>query len=67
MGTGKATRLMSVAAVAVQLDCSRAHVYRLISVGKLHTVELKATGTRSKTRVKADEVEAFITAHTRTA
>ena len=65
--TQVATRLMSVAAVAEQLDCSPGHVYNLIAVGKLAAVEIKATGTRPKTRVLASEVEAFIAAHTRTA
>lgn len=61
------TRLLSVTHAAEQLDCSRGHVYGLISAGKLRVVETKATGTRSKTRVFADEVEAFIEANTRRA
>lgn len=60
-----AKRLLSIAAVAEQLDCSRGHVYGLIAAGKFHAVEIKATGQRSKTRVLASEVEAFIDAHTR--
>lgn len=62
-----ATRLMSVIAAAEQLDCSPGHVYNLIAVGQLKAVEIKALGARSKTRVLADEVEAFIERQTRTA
>lgn len=61
----KQTQLMSVTHAAEQLDCSRGHVYGLIAAGKLSAVEIKATGTRSKTRVYAAEVEAFIEANTR--
>ena len=59
------TRLLSVTAAAEQLDCSRGHVYGLIAAGKLRAVEIKATGTRSKTRVLASEIEGFIEANTR--
>lgn len=67
VSTEKRTRLMSVTAAAEQLDCSRGHVYNLIAVGQLRAVEIKARGKRSKTRVLADEVEAFIERQTRTA
>lgn len=60
------TQLLSIPSAAAQLDCSRAHVYRLIAAGKLRAVELKATGTRPKTRIRAEDVEAFIDTHTRT-
>lgn len=60
------TRLMSVTAAAEQLDCSRGHVYDLIAAGHFKAVEIKAAGTRSKTRVLAAEVEAFIERNTRT-
>lgn len=61
------TKLLSVTKAAEQLDCSRGHVYGLISAGKLRAVELKAKGTRSKTRVLAEDLEAFIASHTRRA
>lgn len=60
-------RLLSVTKVAEQLDCSRGHVYGLIAAGKLQAVEIKAKGTRSKTRVLASEVDEFITSSTRQA
>lgn len=59
------TQLMSITAVAEQLDCSRGHVYNLIAVGHLAAVEIKALGTRPKTRVRVADVEAFIEANTR--
>lgn len=63
--TGK--RLMSVTAAAEQLDCSRGHVYGLIAAKKLRAVEIAATGTRSKTRIRTEDLDAFIDANTRTA
>lgn len=59
------TRLLSVPAVAEILGCSRTHVYGLIAAGHLRPVEIKATGTRPKTRVRADDLEAFIERQTR--
>lgn len=64
--TAKHTQLLSVAKAAEQLDCSPGHVYNLISAGHFKAVEIKATGTRPKTRVLASEVEAFIERQTRT-
>lgn len=60
------TRLVSITAAAEQLDCSRGHVYGLIAAGKLRAVEIKATGRRSKTRLRAEDLDAFIDANTRT-
>lgn len=59
------TRLMSVAAAAEQLDCSRGHVYNLIAAGEFQAVDIHATGKRPKTRVLAAEVEAYIARQTR--
>lgn len=61
------TQLLTIPEAAEQLACSRAHVYRLISAGALLSVELKVSGTRPKTRVRAEDVEAFIAQHTRSA
>lgn len=61
------TRLLSVTAAAGQLDCSRGHIYGLIAAGKLHAVDIAATGTRAKTRVLASEIEDFIAKSTRRA
>lgn len=59
-----ALRLLKVPAVAERLDCSRTHVYRLIAAGRLRAVEIKATGQRPKTRVRSDDLHAFIEAST---
>ncbi|GAB3663447.1 hypothetical protein GCM10027596_26620 [Nocardioides korecus] len=61
------TRLLSITSAAEQLDCSRGHIYGLIAVGKLTAVEIRAKGARTKTRVRADELEAFIEANSRRA
>lgn len=57
--------LLSVTRAAEQLDCSRGHIYGLIAAGRLAAVEIKAKGTKSKTRVLASEIEAFIVQNTR--
>ena len=60
------TRLLCLDEAAEQLGCSRTHLYALIAAGQLRPVEIKsATSTRSKTRVRDDDVEAFIQAMTR--
>jgi excisionase family DNA binding protein len=61
------TTLLSPTRVAERLDCSRPHVYGLIAAGRLRAVEIKASGTRPKTRIREDDLEAFINANTRTA
>lgn len=61
------TQLLSIPSAAARLDCSRAHIYRLIAAGKLRAVEIKAEGKRPKTRVRAEDLEEFIDAHTRVA
>lgn len=59
------TQLLTLAEAAGQLACSRSYVYRLIAAGDLHAVDIKASSnTRSKTRVRVDEVEAFIARRT---
>lgn len=63
--TTAATQLLSIPAAAAQLDCSRAHVYRLIALGRLRAVEIRAEGKRPKTRVRATDLEQFIDSHTR--
>lgn len=61
------SKLLSVTHAAEQLDCSRGHVYGLIAAGKLRAVELKAKGSRSKTRIRAEDLDAFVEANTRRA
>lgn len=60
------TQLLTLPQAGARLGCSRTHVYRLIAAGKLRAVEIKAAGTRPKTRVRESDLEAFIEAHTRT-
>ena len=59
------TRLLSVPDAATQLGCSRTHVYGLIAAGHLRPVEIKATGSRSKTRIRQDDLDAFVEDRTR--
>ena len=59
-----APQLLSIPEVARRLSCSRGHVYGLIAAGHLATVNIGA-GTRSKTRIREADVEAFIESRTR--
>lgn len=60
-------QLVSVTEVAAQLDCSRGHVYNLAAAGHFQIVDLRASGTRPKTRLYQDEVDAYIRRQTRAA
>jgi excisionase family DNA binding protein len=61
------TQLLTMQDAAEQLDCSRSYIYRLIASGQLRSVDIKVKGNkRSKTRVYASEVEAFIASNTST-
>lgn len=55
------TEVLSVLEVAKRLGCSKDHVYRLITDGKLPSLDIGRQG-RSKTRVPAKNVEAYIQA-----
>jgi len=61
------TQLLTVPEAAARLSCSRTHIYRLIAAGELRSVEIKASGTRPKTRVREEDLEAYIDQHTRVA
>jgi excisionase family DNA binding protein len=52
--------LLSVTEAAKRLSCSRGHVYNLIKVGHFRTVNIKATGTRSKTRLYPEDLERYV-------
>lgn len=67
MTTETGTQLLSLPRAAERLDCSRGHIYRLIAAGKLRAVDIRANGKRSKTRVYAEDLDAYIAQHTRTA
>jgi excisionase family DNA binding protein len=60
--TTEGTRLLSVSVVAERLECSRNHVYSLIAKGGLPSVDVRASGTKAKTRVRESDLEAFIDA-----
>ena len=60
--------LLTIIATAVRLGCSDDHVYRLISTGELEAVDIAQPGARrSKTRVRSDDLEAYIESRTRRA
>jgi excisionase family DNA binding protein len=61
------TQLLSVTKAAERLDCSRGHIYNLIASGQLRAVEIKSGPkvTRSKTRIREEDLEAFIEKMTR--
>ncbi len=60
-------RLLTIPETGHALGCSRDHVYDLIAKGDLRAVDITA-GTRStKTRIRTDDLEAFIDARTRSA
>jgi excisionase family DNA binding protein len=62
------TQLLSITEAAAQLSCSRGHIYNLIAAGALAAVEISTPGShRSKTRVRATDLEAYIEQHTRVA
>lgn len=61
------SQLMSITKVAKHLDCSRAHAYRLVAAGALRSVEIhEPTSKRPKTRVYAEDLQAYIEAQTTT-
>jgi excisionase family DNA binding protein len=52
---------------AEHLTCSRTHVYRLISSGQLRAIDISVKGAkRSKTRVLAADLAAYIQQATQT-
>jgi excisionase family DNA binding protein len=62
----KALDLLTITVAAARLGCSDMHVYRLIAAGALGAVDIAQPGARrSKTRVRSDEVDAYIEARTR--
>jgi excisionase family DNA binding protein len=58
--------LLPVVAAAARLRCSDMHVYRLIADGELLAVDIAQRGARrSKTRVRSDDLDAYIDRKTR--
>jgi excisionase family DNA binding protein len=61
-------RLLPIPAAAEFLGCSEMHVYRLVSTGELRAVDISRKGAgKSKTRIREDDLEAYIDARTRQA
>jgi excisionase family DNA binding protein len=63
----KSVTLHSVAEAAAEiLGCSEMHVYRLIAAGELTAVDIATPGAgRSKTRIRSDDLAAYIERKTR--
>jgi excisionase family DNA binding protein len=57
-----AVRLYSVRTVAERLEMSRDWVYTQITAGRIRAVQLG--DDRAKTRIRADDLQAYIDAHT---
>jgi excisionase family DNA binding protein len=63
-----ATRLFTIPQTADRLGTSENHVYRLIASGALRAVDVAQPKARKpKTRVREDDLAAYIDAHTRSA
>ena len=61
-------QLFSVPAAAAHLGCSEMHIYRLVSTGELRAVDISRKGAgKSKTRIRSDDLDAYIEARTRRA
>lgn len=56
-------QVYSIQDAAARLGCSRTHVYALIAAGELRAVNIALTG-RSKTRVRSDDLAAYIARQT---
>jgi len=55
------TRLLTIDETAERLSCSKPHVYRLISASALRAVDISSPDSkRSKTRVRLDDLQAYI-------
>jgi excisionase family DNA binding protein len=59
--------LLSIPAVAEVLDVDRRTVYRFIATGELEVVDLRTGRGRSRVRVPAASLDAFIDSRTKTA
>jgi excisionase family DNA binding protein len=58
--------LHTPAEAADRIRASESHVYRLIADGKLRAVDIAQPGSRKpKTRVRSDDLDAYIEASTR--
>lgn len=65
MNEDAVTQLLSIPTVAKSLACSRGHVYHLINNGQIRVVEIKAaSSTRTKTRIRREDLQSFIDCNT---
>lgn len=63
-----ATKLLTIRETAERLGVKAPNtVYALISAGKLRAVDIAATGTRSRTRIREDDLQDYIDSVTRDA
>jgi excisionase family DNA binding protein len=61
-------RLLPIPAAAELLGCSEMHIYRLVSTGELRAADISLKGAgKSKTRIRSDDLDAYIEARTRAA
>lgn len=64
----KPLTLLTIPETATRLGCSDVHVYRLIASGDLAAVDIAQRAARkSKTRVRSDDLDAYIDGRTRRA
>jgi excisionase family DNA binding protein len=61
-------RLLTPCEAGERIRSSDDHIYRLIAAGVLHAVDIALPGARrSKTRIREDDLQAYIDGQTRTA
>lgn len=62
------TKLLTIPEVADELNIAPNTVYKMIAAGDLRAVDMAVPGARkSKTRIRVDDLEAFVEARTREA
>jgi excisionase family DNA binding protein len=62
----KQVQLLTVPGAAEFLGCSEMHIYRLVAAGQLRAVDIASTGAqRTKTRIRSDDLMAYIERRTR--
>lgn len=59
-----ATRLYTIPETAARLGIERNTVYRLINAGALRGVNIAASGSKSRLRIREDDLAEFIEART---
>lgn len=60
--TSSSIAVLTIQQVAERLGCSKPHVYRLINSGALPAVDIAPPDSkRSKTRVRLDDLDRFLT------